>query len=487
MMLKKNDKAISDAKFKNFNILIISLDAVRFDHLGCYGYKKKTSPNIDQIAANGVIFENAFAQSSHTIESVPSLFTSTYPTTHNVRHMMNTIPKNLLSLPYIFKLNGYKTSVFSTMTYVSSTYGYKRGVNEFYEPQKNIIRRTILAHSLSKSLLKIFRSRWINNIFKFSYNLFPSKYSLISTDAKYVTQKVISWISENRNKPFFLYVHYEGGHYPYDPPEPYDRLFDTYYPNEPVINCPEPSGLFLPFIKGTPMPKRELENMIAQYDGKIFYHDSNLKFLFNHLKKLNLINKTIVVITADHGEEFYEHKGWAHGHSLFDELIHVPLIFYCPGYIPKGKRIPAFVEQVDVFPTICNLAGVNNKLELPYEIEGVDLSNLFSSRQYRNEREYIFSEFTSADGKNSASCLRTKIFKAIELKYENRIERILLNLISDPLEKNNIYDKESQICNELFERIGTIVKRAKIKAFKPRRMILDENIKEKLRSLGYIK
>ncbi|MCP2521145.1 sulfatase-like hydrolase/transferase, partial [SCandidatus Aminicenantes bacterium Aminicenantia_JdfR_composite] len=119
---------INNIKFKRYNVILILLDAVRFDHVGCYGYKRKTTPNIDRLAENGVIFENAFSHSSHTLESVPSLLTSTYPSTHNVKTITSAIPDDILTLPEIFKSYGYKTAIFSTNPYISVVYGYGKGI-----------------------------------------------------------------------------------------------------------------------------------------------------------------------------------------------------------------------------------------------------------------------------------------------------------------------------------------------------------------------
>ena len=468
----------------NINVIIILLDAVRPDHLGCYGYKRQTSPNIDGLSADGVVFENAFAQSSRTNESVPSLFSSTYPSTHKVKTLTSALPKNLLILPHIFKSNGYKTSVFSANGLVSPTFGYKRGVDDFFGYETNIITRTILSHLLSTFFVKVpLLGRISYNFLRFSHSLFPSKSSLNSQKPDYITQKVISWISDNQDNPFFLYVHYMGGHSPYNPPGPYDRLFDPNYPSKPITSYPQNLGMFLPFIEGKSLPQRELENMIAQYDGEIFYHDKNLGFLFNHLKKLNLDNKTIIVVTADHGEEFYEHNGWAHGNSLFDEVIQVPLIFYCPRLMTKGKRIKELAGLVDVFPTLLSLCGIYGNLNLPYKIEGIDLSPALLSTNLKYTKEFIFSEVSH--GGHSAKCIRTKNFKAIKIRFGRKMKHLLFNLVSDPYEMNNIYDEEVQIGTKLFKMIDLIVSQAE--RFKPQHTIIDERMKEQLRSLGYIK
>jgi|Deesub1362B_J571_1020462.scaffolds.fasta_scaffold00064_4 arylsulfatase A-like enzyme len=481
---EKNLSVINNIKFKRYNVILILLDAVRFDHVGCYGYKRKTTPNIDRLAENGVIFENAFSHSSHTLESVPSLLTSTYPSTHNVKTITSAIPDDILTLPEIFKSYGYKTAIFSTNPYISVVYGYGKGIDKFHCDDEKIIKinKTVLGHSFQILKKLSVLGRIFEPFSKLNYFLFSSKNLSKSTDPNFITHKIIKWIKKNKSHPFFIYSHYEGGHSPYKVPKFYQKLFASDYSREPVINYPLKFGLFLPFEKGESLPKQKLKNMIAQYDAKIFYHDESLGILFQELKNLNLQKKTIIIITSDHGEEFYEHEGWGHGHSLYEETIHVPLIFYCPGLIPKGKRIKEIVSLVDVFPTILSLCGIN--LKIPYKIEGLDLTPLFYAKNPKPIRNFIFSELTQ--GENSAWCLRTDRYKVIEIRFGIKRERLLFDLKADPNEKNNIYEEKKEIAIELLRKLNFIIQQAEEKSFSPKKTELDIELKRKLKSLGYI-
>lgn len=489
-LLKKSSR-IDDqiiAKIEDpLNVMIISLDAVRFDHLSCYEYERKTTPNIDRLASKGALFLNAFSQSSHTKESVPSLLTSTYPSTHNVKSLSSALPKNLLTLPSVFQSFGFKTALFSANSVVSPAYGYQRGVDDFFGPQTDKIRATILGNLLyrMKGLKIPVLSSTTDYLLGWSYSLVGNKKSLYFDDAHEVTQKAMTWISENQDEPFFMYFHYAGGHAPYTPPAPYHKLFDPHYSDKPVTNYPQNLEMFLPFEKGRPLPERELKNMIAQYDGEIFDHDKNLGLLFDHLKKLHLEEKTIIIITADHGEEFYEHQGWGHGHSLFDEVIHVPLIIYAPKMMTEAKKVKDLAAQVDIFPTLCRLCGISPFLKLSYDIEGMDLSPTFISTEKKYVRRFVFSEVYH--GGNSAKCLRSQEYKAIKVNWNDKTKRLLFHLTTDPLEKNNIANKDKDILEDLFGKIDTIVEQSKKKSFEPKPIVMDEDLKEQLRSLGYIK
>jgi len=444
LLKKETDKPEGKTQDK-LNVIVILLDAVRSDHLGCYGYDRNTSPNIDRLAEEGVLFKKAFAQSSHTQESVPSLWTSVYPSSHRVKAIDSAIPQNIFTLPWVFKLLEYKTSVFTTIPYVSSTYGYNKGVDDFHERNNAIVTRTILAKILHKTVFEI---SWFNRTETSVLNmcsLFPSINSLISGDAYHVTQKIISWINKNQKKPFFIYAHYEGGHTPYNAPKKVKRIFVSDLNSKPITD----PKMLMPFDENKLSHQKAFDNMLSLYDSKIFYHDTNIGRLIDNLEKNGIADKTIIIITSDHGEEFYDHEGFFHGYTVFDEVINVPLILYGTDLIPKGIKVEELVELIDIYPTLLNLCGITDKVKLPYKIEGRDLTSAFSSLERFNGRQYIFSE-VNYDDIHSIRCVRTDNFKAIEDEKGEKTKYLLFDLISDPGEKKNIYDREGKIERELF-------------------------------------
>jgi len=467
-----------------FNVLIVVLDALRFDHLSCHGYERETTPNIDRIARDGLDFQNAFAHSSHTAESVPSMFTSTYPSTHGVRlgSRPTLIPDDLVMMPSIFKANGYKTGFFSIGAPVSSILGYQRDIDEFYEPQSNLLRYTILGHFLklvpSGNIIAAMRN--------FTYHLFQTKHFLDSSSPDHVLPKVITWISRNKERPFFLYVHLKGPHLPYYAPVETRIIFDPDPTPNPILIPPDQRPTMYPFGKQQALAEDELENILLQYDSALRFHDDNLGILFDYLEQENLDSKTIMILTADHGEEFYDHYGWRHIYSLFDELIHVPLIFYCPGMIPARGRIDDLIGHVDIFPTIFSLCGLSNTFSLPYEIEGMDFSSLLLNGDRRANRDYIFSETNIRNGL-AAWCLRTKEKKALKIQSGAEIRQLYFDLVDDPMEKNDIFARETSSAGRYFELLESLLARSKDKAFTPEKTSMDEKTKEQLKALGYIK
>jgi arylsulfatase A-like enzyme len=470
-----------------YNVILISLDAVRSDHLGCYGYPRNTSPYIDRLASRALLFTNAFSTSSQTLESVPSLFTATYPVTHRVRTFANALPERILTMPQIFKLFGYKTALFSSIGVVSESFGYGRGIDDYSGPETHLIYHTILFFTIKKfSLLKI---PILDTLSKGSLRLFSVlvsfKYTTPPSDPNLIRQNLASWINAHKDERFFIYVHFQGGHAPYKPPYPYSRLFDPEYPHDPITKSPKGTGLFLPFVEGTALQERDIKNLIAQYDGEIFYHDENIGMLLDHIKKLGLDRNTIIVITADHGEEFYEHRGWEHGHSLFDEVIHIPLIVYVPGIIKNARTIDALVSSVDIMPTLLGLCGIAARFSFPYKIAGVDLSPDIVSGNHIQSRKFILAEVYQ--GGHQARCYRTNRYKAIQAEYGKKIEHMVFDLEADPQEQDNIYEQEKEISNDLFAQMESAVKEAEKLSFRPRQTIVDEKLKELLKSLGYLK
>ncbi|MCJ7679130.1 MAG: sulfatase [Candidatus Aminicenantes bacterium] len=294
----------TDKSEDRINVLFILLDAVRADHLSCYGYEKETTPHIDRLAAGGILFEQAFSQSSHTLESVASYMTSTYPSTHTVRTQTSALPPRIRTLPDLYHADGYATAVFSANPYVSAVYGYGRGVDDFYWPEGNKVKinKTVLGHMLQSAKAVRVLKKPAASLLELGQLFYSKKNTIEGTDPTHLTDKALTWLKDQADHPFFLYLHYDGGHNPYLAPDP--SLFDPDYIGPPVTNFPEGLGLFYPAVKGRPLAPEKKRNMIAQYDGQIHYHDANLGRLFEYLNTTGLGENTVVVVTSDHGEEF---------------------------------------------------------------------------------------------------------------------------------------------------------------------------------------
>jgi len=330
------------------NVLLVLVDALRADHLGCYGYDRDTSPFLDQFAGRGVRFENAFAQGSQTKVSMASMLTGLNPPTTKVRtasfrDQADTIRSDRLSdkvftLAEILRTGGYETVGFVTNPHLQDFQGFGQGF-DFYQ-----------------------------------YTLWSE------LQAEDITRKALDWLDArpvpDEPDPFFMYLHFMDVHDPYDPPEPWRGKYVTGSPDlEPIqFNGPAEDEYSAEHIAYS----------MALYDGQINYWDDSFRELITGLEDQGLLDNTLVVVVSDHGDEFNEHGGFGHGFTVYDEMIHVPLIMVWPGRLSAGER-PDLVRLVDMTPTVAGLTGCPLP---PIELDGVDL---FDKKLERGSRP-VYSE-----------------------------------------------------------------------------------------------
>ncbi len=312
------------------NVIVVGIDTLRPDHLGCYGYERETSPNIDEFAAGGVLFENALSQAPWTAPSFATVFTSLYPSQHGSMDVNSRIRESVPTLATMLKQRGYATGAIINAPALKPEFGLSRGF-DFYDMTPLDGRR-----------------------------------------GDGTTRDALAWIDKVRGGPFFMFVHYFDPHIPYGPPAGYDDLFHKGYRGR-IKNPFDIEG----FSKSRDRLFEEMKELTADdwaeiidlYDGEIVYVDEAFGALMRGLKDRGLTENTVVILLGDHGEEFFEHGGFEHGHTLYDELIHVPLIVSLPGRIGEGARVRNQVRLLDVTPTVFDLLG----LEPPAHFEGVSL------------------------------------------------------------------------------------------------------------------
>ena len=356
------------------NIVLIIIDTLRSDHLGCYGYRRSTSPAMDTIAAEGVRFDQAISAASWTTPSVMSMFTSLPPSIHQTVSGSTTLPEGMTTLAAELKKGGYQTAAIIVNPCTSRKYGFNRGFDLYDD---NSIQ---LAAGLGDLDLN-------NN----------------SVSDK-VTQYAVKWLKSGRqpDRPFFLHVFYFDPHYDYMPPSPYDGMFTDpdYYGGQ--------DGSKITSLEGKPLTKADKEQIIGLYDGEIRFTDDQIKALIDTLRSMNLLNDTLLVITGDHGEEFWEHDSVAHGHTLYDELLRVPLIIRWPKEIKPKQVVARQVSLIDLMPTMLDMVG----LPIPGQCRGQSLVPLLKSSSNRTFTERpVFSE---TETKISLKCIRTPSQKLIE-------------------------------------------------------------------------
>lgn len=289
------------------NILLISADTLRADHVGAWGYDRDTTPNIDGLAARGVVFENAISQSSWTRPAHMSMFTGLYPSEHGFVALIDRkrLDPSVPTLAEVLAEHGYTTAAFTGGVNMSAAFGFDRGFQTF------------------RSNGKYFRD-----------NLEDTKY----------------WLEEHAREKFFLVFHGYDAHTPYLT-DPVDRLalgLSDRAPRKGLRRiCKSKAG------------QRYLRRYIDEYDGGIHRGDRYVGKLLDYLQGLGVLANTVVVFTSDHGEEFMEHGGCFHLNTVFSEVLHVPLLIVAPGLTPRrvGDLVPA---SVSIAPTILEIAGVTD-------------------------------------------------------------------------------------------------------------------------------
>ncbi len=349
------------------DVVVVLIDTLRADHLGCYGYERRpTSPVLDGLAERGALFEQAIAQAPWTRPSVASLFTGLYPASHDTVTIHSRLPDALPTLATWFREHGWQTAGFSANTQISPGFGFARGFEHFWCKGSGSLE----AGTALGGLKGLFR-RWLilTDIPKRLVAWGLMEGTLGGAPAAVVNARVEDWLPEaDPERPRFLYVHYIDPHHPYRPPE---YLLPD--PPEDTARLHEVLPVIKDFLPGDvlPDPGEEVrEGLLSLYDQEIRYVDRELGRLLERLEAAGVLGpEDWLVVTSDHGEEFHDHGQWLHGGSLFQELIHVPLIVQGPGVLP-GLTLWNPVELVDVLPTLAAAAGA----PLDFEVHGRDLA-----------------------------------------------------------------------------------------------------------------
>ncbi|MDP8214038.1 MAG: sulfatase [Candidatus Euphemobacter frigidus] len=402
------------------NIIFLLLDALRADHLGCYGYNQGTSPVIDAVAAEGALFQNHFANGTYTLSSVPTYFYSRYfikslfPADRRIPlqtpgNLFRKLDDEAVSIASVFKKNGYRTAIFSAHPWFIRGYELMKDFDDFYRVSE---RRS--AHGSAR---KIFA-------------------------------RMTAWIEEKGvgEEPFFIYAHLMDTHFPHERKKEseeyiqseadFSQRFDWRgYPRSQTIGA---GGLWrLP----PDFPEEDRQYLNAIYDGDVKYTDTQLGDFIRFLKEEGLYDDTLLVITADHGEHLGEHNLTEHGGPPWDSVISIPLIMRLPGKIDPGGRMVELTENVDILPTMVSLLGL--KVPAGKKFDGRD----FLRRKGPGEtaREYVLT----------ANSIRTPRFKYMIDTADD--SEFLYDLQTDPGEENNLIEREPSRAEELKKTMNNLL------------------------------
>jgi arylsulfatase A-like enzyme len=438
-------------------VVIITIDTLRADHLGAYGYIHNTSPFFDELSQKGILFKNAFVPMPTTAPSHASLFTSLYPMHHGLLKNGQILDNSFLTMAEIFKKKGYKTAGIVSTNVHFKVGNIDQGFEYFNEPDQS--------------------------------DLIKSPYR----QAQDTINVAIKWLdTTNKTDKLFLWIHLYDPHIPLQPPESYYNKLKNLPIGEFSDFLINKQHIDLSFYNND---RERMLNAINLYDAEILYADTEIKRFFNYYQTIKNDSKTLWVITADHGEGLGNHNWWGHGKHIYNEQLRVPLLFYFSSEVTKGITIENLVENIDIFPSIFEIIDGKN-WESPV-IDGESLVPLIShSEKIFFKKKFAFCQrrfFDSVplDDINSQTTNYEKgekfALQSLEYKYihHNEGEDAFYNLKNDPYELKNIInsgsDEERKLRDTLFTKIDKLKKGAFVSPSN-----VDTVTMERLKSLGYI-
>jgi arylsulfatase A-like enzyme len=431
------------ARCSGCNLLLVVLDAARADHFGCYGYDRPTTPNIDRLAEESVVFERAVSNASFTIGSVASLLSGLPPGRHGVVDNGSVLSQKTTTLAEVLASRGYRTAAFTENPLIDRDFGYGQGFQEF---------RQLLPEQAPGEDLDLSQSR------------------------AHVAE-MVTWIERAMSDaPFFLYAHFLRPHNPYHALPVHTGRFSQGYSGElrgrtlelVIINAGwlEPS-------------ESDLQQLIDLYAENLLSADALVGELIEALRQRGLLESTIVVVTSDHGEAFLEHDWVSHGFQVFQEDVHVPFLIRFPSALSVSpRRENALVQLTDLMPTVLAALDVSEGMEIP----GRNLMPLLGGGNSDRRRPPVVSH-----GKMAVS-LRDGDLKFIRETKGPRDQRrmLLFDLSADPRELQDLASLRESEAARMRVRLSALLEQQKRRSIaKPARQLDPDRI-EKLRALGYL-
>jgi arylsulfatase A-like enzyme len=458
------------------NILMYVVCTLRPDHMSLYGYGRETTPFLKKLGASAMVFEDAQAQAPWTKPSVASLLTSLHASAHGLVNDTDTIPKGAATLAEQLRGAGYVTASIVANPFAGRTSGLDRGFD--YMMEYPVVQRN--------------RTDAIDR----------------GTDSAAINKAILPWIERHRDEPFFLYVQSTDPHAPYRPPAEFESRFAN--PRE-TAEFNKHYGMLRDIraygggatvsraemrAKGID-PETYIRRAVDRYDAEIAHNDRNIELLVNKLKEAGALDNTLIVFASDHGEEFWEHGYGAHGHSLYQELIHTALLFWNPRLLGAARRIKEPVQLIDVMPTLLELVNV----KLPEGIQGQSLVPLLKGQKFTRRAPVMASKLALPKAKvgggvpENLTDSYARIDSGWKVIFRAQADRAklpeaeLYDRRSDAGDRKNIASQKPELVNKMTPQITEWVDVQK----QVRRQLgpggtskMDAQTLERLRSLGYL-
>ena len=454
------------------NIILITMDTVRADHLSLYNYRRDTTPNLDALAAASTVFDRAIAGGNITLLGHTAIFTGKYAASAlelNPYRQVGVASK-VPTLPEFLLENGYNTAaVVANFGTLQHAIGFDRGF-EFFDNRMPLR----IAHSWKDYELHTgMREIWN----RFTCTAEVERISRTAADINNVAFQVLDH-SVASGRPFFLFLNYMDAHWPYLPPAP----FDSRYPGKDCSSTnmdAQYQQTAMNLRKGMKPSKHELEEYVSQYDGGIAYIDSKIGELVHRLQRMGVYSNTMIVVTADHGEAMATHGFLGHRYTLYQGEVRVPLLIKYPGN-SRRNDVNALVSHVDILPTVLDVAGIAS----PASIHGHSLRN----DPPAPDREVIsesLARISFDDESRSSHNIRAIFDGSLKIIRFGASLPELYDLSVDPNEDHNLCATQASRCSEMESKFGSWARIVPSHGtWKPS---MDRDSLERLRSLGYVR
>jgi arylsulfatase A-like enzyme/Flp pilus assembly protein TadD len=411
------------------NIVLISIDTLRADHVSCYGYPIKTTPHIDRVAEAGVLFENALSPIATTLPAHSSMLTGTNPACHGVHDNESyVLSESAVTLAELLKPHGFTTAAFVSTFVMDSQFGLKQGFDSYYD----------------------------------HFGSDRNSIGISERIAEDTSSHALDWLGKNHDSPFFLFVHYFDPHFPYTAPQPFRaKVRELSDPGDPALTRAE----------------RELREQRLNYDAEISYTDHCVGQIIERMKNLGLDDSTLLIITADHGEGLCDHQEKTHSYFVYQSTLAVPLIFRVPGG-PRNWRITEQAGLVDIVPTICGML----EIPCPPVVQGADLSDCFRRKNHRLPDRALYAEsfLPTLYGCNPLLGIVQDRYKYIQTTKQE-----LYDLQNDPGERENLISSQPKRARAMRDELNQMIENAQNQQIQAERAMDPDAIK-RLQGLGYV-
>ncbi len=397
------------------NVILITLDTIRADRMGFLGSKRGLTPHLDALARQSVVFPRAYSQVPLTTASHATILTGTYPQFHQVNDFGVPLAEDLPYAPYIFRGNGYYTAAFVGSLVLDPVARSAPGFERGFDTYDAGFHRRRMGED---------------------------RYQAIERRGGEVVAHALAWLTAHQKGPFFIWVHLYDAHDPYDPPEPYKTRYAA-----------------------------------APYDGEIAYVDAAVGKLLSWLRLRGLYDGALIAVMADHGEALGEHGETTHGIFLYDETIHVPLLFKLPQERSAGTRVDTRAGLVDVLPTMLQAAGI----AVPKEVQGESLLSTLAPLTARDRPAYAESDYPHRTfGWSSLRSLRTGKYLFIEAPRKE-----LYDQTTDPKAEHNLATASVAVTSTLASQLDALREKTSTAKEAPK-VSADPGLQERLNALGYV-